>query len=193
MFSKNILRSFIILPVIVLVTACQLAPSKSDEGVASTADLSPETVQKYGYALQLMKKGNDDAAIKVFDGVTRLNSALSGPFVNRGLIYLKQGDKEKAEESFRDAIKRNPSNVAALNQLGVLLREQKDFKGAREQYEAALAIDENHGATNLNLGILCDIYLQDKQCAMTHYLTYLQLNEDDEQVNNWVVDLKEQL
>jgi len=192
---KNLRFAKILLLVlaVVSVTACQTTATKQDKTQLSKSELSTEVKQKYAYALQLMGAGNNDAAFKMLNNVSKLNNSLSGPYVNRGLIYLKLNDKDKAEKQFKEALARNASNVTALNQLGVLLREKKDFAGARTNYETALSIDENHANTHLNLGILCDIYLQDKPCAMQHFQAYLALNGDDEAVANWVVDLKEQL
>lgn len=183
----------IVLLTSVFLSACQTLSTKTNTQQNFKDKLSKEVVQKYGYALQLMGAGNDDAAMKMLTDVSKLNDSLSGPYVNRGLIYLKQGEQEKAESSFRDAIGRNSENVTALNQLGILLREKKDFDGARQKYEAALGIDENHPNAHLNLGILCDIYLQDKECAMQHYQAYNKLNTGDEKINNWIIDLKEQI
>ena len=175
------------------ITACQTSATKPNDTQALKNDLSTEVKQKYAYALQLMGAGNDAAALKMLNDTSDLNNNLSGPYVNRGLIYLKLNDKVKAEQQFKEAITRNANNVTALNQLGILLREKKDFAGARAQYEAALLVNKNHLNAHLNLGILCDIYLQDKPCAMLHFKAYLALNGDDEAVKNWVIDLKEQL
>ena len=189
----QVVKIILLFLVAVSITACQTMGEKSDKTQVSKGELSTEVKQKYAYALQLMGADNNDAALKMLNNVSELNNSLSGPYVNRGLIYLKLNDKAKAEQQFREAIGRNAKNVTALNQLGVLLREKKDFTGARANYEAALAIDENHANAHLNLGILCDIYLQDKTCAMQHFEAYLALKGDDEAVTNWVVDLKEQL
>jgi len=178
---------------VVSISACQTSATKSDNSVTLKGELSTEVKQKYAYALQLMGAGNNDAALKMFNDISDLNNALSGPYVNRGLIYLNLNDKEKAEQQFNEAITRNTNNATALNQLGIILREKKDFAGARTQYEAALSVNENHMNAHLNLGILCDIYLQDKPCAMKHFEAYLALKGEDEAVTNWVIDLKEQL
>ena len=178
---------------IVSITACQTSGAKLDDAKSLKGELTTEVKQKYAYALQLMGAGNHDAALKMFNDISDLNNGLSGPYVNRGLIYIKLNDKVKAEDQFKEAIIRNADNVTALNQLGIILREKKDFDGARTQYEAALLVNENHMNAHLNLGILCDIYLQDKPCAMQHFNAYLELKGEDEAVTNWVVDLKEQL
>ncbi len=195
MLFKNHSYQQIIISVILLTTlsACQMLPIRSDTDKKANTEISSEVRQKYAYALQLMGAGNDDAALKVFNGVSQLNDGLSGPYVNRGLIYLRADKKKQAEQQFRAAINRNAENVTALNQLGVLLREKKEFKAARKNYEAALAVDNNHANTHLNLGVLCDIYLQDKPCAMEHFQAYIKLNGEDEAVANWIIDLQEQL
>ncbi len=182
------------LMVVAFVSACQ-APSikPDDQKKAAYEALSTEIKQKYAYALQLMGAGNDDAAMKILNGVSALNDSLSGPYANRGLIFLKLNNKVEAEKQFRSAIKRNARNVTALNQLGILLREKKDFKTAKLNYEAALEVDKSHANSHLNLGVLCDIYLQDKPCAMEHFKAYQLLNGEDDVVSNWIVDLKEQL
>ncbi|MCW8933947.1 MAG: tetratricopeptide repeat protein [Gammaproteobacteria bacterium] len=191
--NLHFIKITLFLLAVVSIAACQTTVTKTHDAEVSKSDLSTEVKQKYAYALQLMGAGNDAAALKMLNDVSDLNNSLSGPYVNRGLIYLRLNDKVKAEQQFREAIGRNAKNVTALNQLGILLREKKDFSGARTNYEAALAINENHVNAHLNLGILCDIYLQDKACAMQHFEAYLALNGDDEAVINWVVDLKEQL
>ena len=185
-----------ILTLVMLITAlsaCQMSPTKQVESKKANVEVSSEVRQKYAYALQLMGAGNDDAALKMFNSVSQLNDDLSGPYVNRGLIYLRADKKKQAEQQFREAINRNAENVTALNQLGILLREKKEFKAARKNYEAALAVDSDHANAHLNLGVLCDIYLQDKPCAMKHFQAYIKLKGEDETVANWIIDLKEQL
>jgi hypothetical protein len=45
---------------------------------------------------------------------------------------------------------------------------------------------------HINLGILCDIYLQDAGCAMQHYREYLQLSAgSDRHVSLWLADLEQ--
>jgi Tfp pilus assembly protein PilF len=183
----------VLMILLMALSACQMSPTKQAESKKEKVEVSSEVRQKYAYALQLMGAGNDDAALKMFNSVSQLNDGLSGPYVNRGLIYLRADKKKQAEQQFRAAINRNAENVTALNQLGVLLREKKEFKAARKNYEAALAVDNTHANAHLNLGVLCDIYLQDKPCAMKHFQTYIKLKGEDETVANWIVDLQEQL
>lgn len=186
-------KLILLLSSVFMMSACQMLAPKPQGHAEKLGAIDPLVAKKYTSALQLMESGNDAAALKVFSAVSKLNDGLSGPYVNRGLIYLRKNEKEKAEQAFRDAIERNPKNVTALNQMGIVHRENKDFKAARSNYEAALAVDEHHPGTHINLGILCDIYLQDKSCAMQHYKAYQKINSDDSEVNNWIIDLQGRL
>ena len=59
---------------------------------------------------------------------------------------------------FRLAILTNPSHIEALYNLGNLLWDvHRDVRGAREQFEAALAINANDLSTLCNMGQLTAI------------------------------------
>ncbi len=178
---------------LIFLSACQLSPSKPGGEIAVERELSPEIIKLYQQGLHLMKIENDEAAFKVFKSVSQQDDSLSGPYVNRGLIYLRANDKNKAKAEFLGAVERNSKNATALNQLGVLSREEGDIESAKSNYQAALQADPGHANAHLNMGILCDIYLQDKPCAMKHYKSYQVLRPGDESINNWIIDLQEQL
>lgn len=190
---RNILIRIASLIMIVFLSACQLAPSKQSADNITERRVNPETLKLYQQGLQLMKNSNDVAALKVFSSVTEQDDSLSGPYVNRGLIYLRSDDKQSAKTEFTGAVERNARNATALNQLGVLSREEGDIESARKHYEAALQAEPDHANAHLNMGILCDIYMHDKSCAMKYYKAYQMLKPDDESINNWLIDLQEQL
>ncbi len=186
------IQSVLLLSVLLSQTACQLAQVQTSADPQKRS-ASPDAVKKYQHALQLMELGNHDAALKVFEGVIKIDDQLSGPFANRGLIYLKSGDYDRAEAEFGEALRRNPSNVVAHVQLGVINRHKNRFEDARKHYQNALGIDPDDANAQLNMGVLCDVYLQDKSCAQRYYQAYQQAHPDDEEVNNWLLDLQGQL
>lgn len=154
---------------------------------------SPEAMNKYQSAIQLMQLGHLDAALKVFEAVSVMDPMLSGPQVNMGLIYLQQDKPQQAKAAFEEALKRKPDNATALMQLGIMQREAFELEAARDSYRKAVAAQPELANAHLNLAILCDIYLRDYGCALEHYQEYQRIKGDDEQVNNWVVDLKERM
>lgn len=188
---KKFIGSVLLLSSIQFLAGCQPVTTKENR-LDQQRKVSPQVSQLYQHALSQMDLGNHDSALSTFASVSKLDDSLSGPYVNQGLIHLKQGQDELAEKAFEEALSRNASNVVALTQLGVLQRKNGDFKAAKKSYEAALSHNANYPNAHLNLGVLCDIYLQDKQCALEHYQAYQSLQQDED-VNNWLIDLKAQL
>ncbi len=176
---------------ILFIQACETVSIKKTTGKGDgVIEVDTRLLDAYKKALSLMQKNNNKAAFKIFKDIILKDDRLSGPHANIGLIYLKTGQNESAKKAFKAALKRNPENMTALNQLAILKRKSGDFSKARKDYERILKIKNNHTYAHLNLGIVCDIYLQDYQCALKHYKTYLKLVGDDEKVNNWIIDLK---
>ena len=61
---------------------------------------------------------------------------------------------------------------AAFNQLGIVYRKLGRFKEADDAYQRAVQIDPNYAIAYLNLGVLCDLYLQQPQRALEAYERY---------------------
>ena len=101
---------------------------------------------------------------------------------------------EDAEKTLRSAVERNGNNAAAFNQLGIVYRKLGRFKEADEAYQRAVQIDPNYALAYLNLGVLCDLYLQQPQRALEAYERYLALaSAPDAKVNSWVTELKKRI
>lgn len=93
--------------------------------------------------------------------------------------------------------------VAELNRLGVLARQNGQFESARNLYKQALEVLPDEGKSHRNLGILYDLYLGQKTLAERHYEAYLKYLEglpesDDERteikvVKRWLGDLRKQI
>lgn len=154
-------------------------------------EVSPAVQKRYAQALELMKAEQYEQAIDILREVARSNENLSGPYVNLGIIYLKTGKMPEAEQASKRAIEINPHNPAAHNLLGMLQRQNGLFNEAEQSYQSALATYPDYLHAHLNLGILCDLYLHNIDCALRHYAKYLQLSGDeDKQVSKWLVDLR---
>ena len=69
-------------------------------------------------------------------------------------VALQQaGDREGAAAAYREALKAQPSHVAARSNLGVVLAQMGHYEEAIEAYRAALAIEPQQHKIRLNLGI----------------------------------------
>ena len=66
------------------------------------------------------------------------------------------------------------------------------FENARDAYRKSIRKRARYGKAYLNLGILCDIYLEDLKCAMRNYRKFLDVSidkEGDKQVGIWLADV----
>ena len=74
---------------------------------------------------------------------------------------------------------------------GQILFELGRFEEARASYEEGIGENPEYARLYRNLGILCDIYLQEPECALRNFESYQQLSEgNDEQVKRWIADVE---
>lgn len=74
-----------------------------------------------------------------------------------GELTWQRGNLQKAEDVYRDIVRLTPGNhdtVTALNNLGIILDEQRRFQEAREAYQQALKIEPENETTLYNLGLV---------------------------------------
>jgi len=155
----------------------------------SARQLAAEAV--YAQAIELMRRGKTTGAVGLLEQMTRNFSEFSGPYINLGIIYVKQNRLKDAEKVLTRAVSMNRHSVQAHNQLGIVYRKTGQFTKARQSYENALRVNPNYPLAHLNLGILYDLYLGRLALALRHYQHYQQLTpKKDKVVANWIIDLK---
>lgn len=57
-------------------------------------------------------------------------------------------------------------------------------------YEKVIKVYPQFLPARKNLGILCDLFMADLECAISHYETFLKFQPNDKEVKIWLVDLK---
>ena len=144
---------------------------------------------------QVPADGNTNGAHKkqrnLFSELTQSQPELAGPWVNLGHIHLQHGKPEAAQTSFEQALRANPFNCDAHNQLGVMARRDGRFTDAETHYLDCLQADPGYGRARLNLGILYELYMGRLGEALATYHDYqANLIEPDARVNGWVMDLE---
>jgi len=137
--------------------------------------------KKYGQAIELLEK-----VIEQSPGVT-------APYINMAIAYRQIGKLEKAEEQLKTALLLVPEHPVACNEYGILYRKTGRFAEARTIYEKALSRFPDYYPVHRNLGILCDLYLNDLACALKHYEIYSEASPEDKRVKSWIADLRARL
>lgn len=166
---------------------------EAQDGTAFTiteqARIGGEARAQYDSALQLLDRERYSQAIPLLLEVADKAPDVTAPYINLGIAYGRIGDFERAEANLKKALELNPSHPVVYDELGLLYRETGRFAAARESYEKALEIYPGFHFAQRNLGILCDIYLNDLPCALTHYEAYSRAEPDDKEVPKWIADL----
>lgn len=196
-FTLNAIRLKVVMIVMVIFAAgCATTEVKqTQENIEISEDYSvdSEIRDEFERAVVLMKEGQYADAIMLLRAVTGKTSKFSGPFINLGIAYIKTDDLEKAEESLNKALKLNKVHPAANNELALVYRKTGRFAEARKIYEDLLVMYPTFLPARKNLGVLCDLYLRDLNCALQQYENYLSVLPDDKKVKIWVADLKNRM
>jgi hypothetical protein len=78
----------------------------------------------------------------------------AGTLYTRALGLQKQGRLAEAKELYEAALKRSPSLVSALNNLGTIYVQENNLTEARKALEKAIRIDPGYGDAYYNLACL---------------------------------------
>jgi Tfp pilus assembly protein PilF len=141
-------------------------------------------------AVTLLGKAQYEDAIVLLEKVIAQSPGVTAPYINLGMAYQHTGKPEKAEAQYQAALDLIPGHPVACNQFGLLYRKAGKFDQARAMYEQALAAHPNYYPVHRNLGILCDLYLNDLESALVHYEIYNRAMPEDAQVKLWIADLQ---
>jgi len=163
------------------------APAKPEAEVP----VAPAAQRAFDEALRAFRAGRVEDAERSFLALAQAYPELGGPQANLGLIYRRAGKLPEAIAALEKAVQASPQQSVYFNQLGVAYRHHGLFTKAREAYERAISLDADYAAPYLNLGILHDLYLQERRRALELYDRYLTLSPGgDATVTKWVADLK---
>jgi len=188
----SILTTFLL----IFVAGCATnGVQETQESIEITEDyrVDSEVREEFQRAVAMLKEEQYEEAILLLRAVTGKASRFTGPYINLAIAYNKTGELEKAEENLVKALKLNKQHPAANNELALVYRKTGRFTEARKIYEELLERYPDFLPARKNLGVLCDLYLGDLNCALEQYERYLKLLPDDEKVKIWVADLKSRM
>lgn len=171
-------------------TVTRLENGREGFMIKETPTMDSESRSDFTEALGLMEEGEYEKAVELLDKVIERSPGVTAPYINRAMACRQTGEKDRAEDSLKKALELVPEHPVASNEYGLLLRQGGRFDEARTIYEKALETFPEYFPVRKNLGILCDLYLNDQTCALEHYEIYSKAKPDDEQVKIWIADLR---
>lgn len=184
-----------VLLALLILAGCATAPAPEPEPrAAPEATVDPALEQAFEAGLAQLRGEDFAAAITTFQGIIEENDALAAVHANLGIALARGGDPEAGRAALERAAELAPQQPVVLNQLGVLYRRAGRFQDAAEAYRKALAADPDYADAHVNLGMLCELYIHDLECALQHYRRYQDLaSEADPEVELWIADVTRRL
>lgn len=181
-----------------LLQGCASAPAPAAARTSPTGDktgavpntIPPQAQADLDAAMALLRAEQYEPSIAAFKKLAISLPDNPIPLINVALAYKKLDKLDLAEEYLKQALATEADNPVASNELALLYREKGRFAEARPIYENTLRKYPNFMMAHKNLGVLCDLYLRDYECALTHYKIYAQSAPDDKNVKIWIADLQ---
>jgi Tfp pilus assembly protein PilF len=149
-----------------------------------------ESRSEFERAVSLMNDGKHDKAIELLTKVIERQPGVTAPYINIAIAYRRTNKPEQAEQNLKTALGLFDVHPVAGNEYGMLLRKAGRFKEAREVYEKVIARFPEYLPVHKNLGILCDLYLDDPACALKEFEIYSEGMPSDPQIKTWIAELR---
>jgi Tfp pilus assembly protein PilF len=157
--------------------------------ITEVSTMDEASRRDFDRAVAMLKDQDFDRAIDLLEKVIERSPGVTAPYIDIAIAYQRIGKPELAEKHLKTALVLFPEHPVASNEYGLLCRKTGRFAEARAIYEKSIARFPEYYPLHKNLGILCDLYLNDPACALEHYEIYSNARPQDPQVTLWIADL----
>lgn len=171
-------------------TVARLKDGREGFVITETPHMEAEWRSDFEHAIAMMEDKDYENAAGLLGKVIGQSPGVTAPYIDIALAYEHTGQLEKAEQNLKTALSLVPDHPVASNEYGLLLRRTGRFDEARAVYEKTLTAFPEYLPAHRNLGILCDLYLNDPKCALEQYEIYSRAKPEDKQVKLWIADLR---
>jgi len=161
--------------------------------ITEVPQMDEESRGHFERAVAMLNNEEYAQAIELLEKVIEKSPGVTAPYINIAIAYRRLDKADLAEANLKTALQLIPDHPVACNEYGLLCRKTGRFAEARAIYENAIARFPDYYPVHRNLGILCDLYLNDLECALAHYEIYSEANPEDKQVKLWIADLRNRL
>ena len=131
--------------------------------------------KKFQDALKLYRQGSLDEAAVILSAQLKKKPKNPNFLHLLGTILSAQGEKQKANKVFRNALKLKPNDTAILDSLANNLLEQQQYSESKELYLRRLKSDSRQWQTRVQLGVVCR-FLKESSEAELYFEQALDLN-----------------
>jgi tetratricopeptide (TPR) repeat protein len=170
-----------------------LADGREGFLIVEVPQMDDASRRDFELAVTMLNDQDYSQAIELLEKIIAQSPGVTAPYINAAIGYRAIGKPDLAEGHLKTALEMVPGHPVACNEYGLLYRKSGRFAEARAMYETSLTNFPNYYPVHKNLGILCDLYLNDLACALEHYEIYSQAMPEDRQVNIWITDLRSRL
>ena len=157
--------------------------------ITEVSTMDEASHRDFDRAVSMLKDQDYGRAIDLLEKVIERSPGVTAPYIDIAIAYQRTGKPSPAEEHLQTALKLFPGHPVACNEYGLLLRKTGRFAEARAIYEKAIERFPDYSPAHKNLGILCDLYLDDPACALEHYRIYSEAMPGDAQVPLWITEV----
>lgn len=195
LFKKPSSQFLVLIMAMVLLPGCATRPAeKAVLPAEPQANLLPQSVRDdFDAAVKLIESEQYEKGIELLNGVVTKSQKHAVPYINLGVAHARLGNTKAAEENLNAALAIEPDNPVASNEMGMVLRKTGRFSESRKVYEGVLKKYPDFPLANRNLGILCDLYLRDYDCALKGYEAYSKAEPEDKNVRIWISDVQKKI
>jgi len=174
-------------------TVAPLADGRQGFVITEVARVDEVARKDFQRAVVMLDKAQYEQAVELLEKVIGQSPGVTAPYINLAIAYRRLDKLEQAEAHLKTALDLVPGHPVACNEYGLIYRQTGRFAQARAMYETALTRFPDYDPVHRNLGILCDLYLNDLQCALQHYEVYSRKRPEDKQVQLWITELRNRM